>query len=71
MKWLIFFDTAAVFCSTLGLVYSIMGLIKFQQINGKVSKDRFKKLVITLILIGVAVMFLSILMILFAAGVIG
>ena len=65
------FDTFGVFCSTLGLVYSVMAVLKLMQYNGKVSKKVHKKIVIGLIIAGAVIFAFSILAIMFSIGVFG
>ena len=63
-----FFSTFANFATTLGLVYSIMSIIKLGQVTGRLDKKAHKKAVIGMVIAGVIVMIFCILLILFAMG---
>ena len=66
-----YFSTAAIFCASLGTVYSIFSAIKIRQLTGKMGKKSFKKLAIALTILGGFVAVLSVLAIMFACGVFG
>ena len=66
-----YFSTFAIFCTTLGTVYSIFSAIKIRQLTGKMGKKSYKKLAVTLIVLGIFIGILSILAIMFALGVFG
>lgn len=52
-----FFEPFAICCSVIGLIYSIAGVIRFRQLNGKMDKQAHKKvrlrLIIGAVIIGV------------------
>ena len=66
-----FFEPFAIFCSVIGLIYSIAGIIRFRQLTGKMDKDAHRKVRIRLIIIACVVSLLAILAILLALGLLG
>lgn len=64
------FVTFSAFCATVGFSYSVMSIIKLMQINGKVNKKGYKKIVTGLIIAGCVIFVFSILVILWDIGVI-
>lgn len=65
------FETFSVFCVTVGFVYSVMSIIKLMQINGRVNKKAYKKIVKGLLIAGSVILIFSILVILWAVGILG
>lgn len=65
------FETFSVFCATVGFVYSVMSIIKLMQINGRVNKKAYKKIVKGLLIAGSVILVFSILVILWAVGIFG
>ena len=65
------FDSTMVFLSVLGLIYSIMSYVRLMQITGKMDKKRHRKFAVAALITGIIVLLLTMLLVLFAAGVIG
>lgn len=64
------FETFSIFCGTIGFVYSVSGVINLLQIKGRVDKNFYKKFKIWVLIIGLVLLVLSILMLLWAIGLI-
>lgn len=64
-----FFDTLAVFCVTVGLVYSVMSIIKLFQLNGRISKDAHRRIIKILLGIVISLFVLSWIVIAWAIGI--
>lgn len=65
------FEIFSVFCATVGFVFSVMSIIKLMQINGRVNKKAYKKVVVGLLIAGSVIFVFSILVILWAVGIFG
>ena len=65
------FHTVLTFWVTIGLIYSIMSYVRLKQITGKMDKKRHRKFVVAALIAGIVVLLLTMLLVLFAAGVIG
>jgi transcriptional regulator with XRE-family HTH domain len=66
-----FFEPFAIFCTVIGLIYSISGIVRFRQLTGKLDKDAHRKLWIRMIIFACGAGLLAILAILFGLGIIG
>ena len=66
-----FFEPFAIFCTVIGLIYSISGIVRFRQLTGKMDKDAHRKLWIRMIIFACAAGLLAILATLFALGIFG
>ena len=64
------FVTVAAFCSSLGLIYAIKSLISFKQLNDQIDKTQLKKIYIVIAVLALILFLFSLLMILWAVGVI-
>ena len=65
-----FFESFSVCLTTVGFTYSIMGVIKLLQITGRMNKKSHKNTMIKLLIIGIVLLVLSILLILWAVGIV-
>lgn len=65
------FDSMVQFLTTIGLIYSIMSYVRLKQLTGKMDKNRHKKFVIAATIAAVIVLVLTMLIVLWAAGVFG
>lgn len=65
------FESFAIFCTTIGLVYSVMGITKLMQINGQINKEYHKKIIKRLLIAGGILLLFSIFAILWAIGMFG
>ena len=65
------FGTFAASCSSIGIVYAIRSLISVKQLTNKVNKSQVKKIFILMIAIGLVILAMTMLLILWAVGVIG
>lgn len=64
------FESFSIFCGTVGFVYSVSGVINLLQIKGRVDKNFYKKFKIGTLIIGLLLLVLSVVMLLWAIGVI-
>ena len=55
-----FFDTFAICCTTLGIIYSIMSIIRFRQLSGKMDKKEHSNIRVKLLVIAAVVAVISI-----------
>ncbi|MCR4759719.1 MAG: helix-turn-helix domain-containing protein [Oscillospiraceae bacterium] len=65
------FHSVLTFWATIGLIYSIMSYVRLMQITGKMDKNQHRKFAVAAFIAGLVVLILTMLLILFAAGVIG
>ena len=65
------FDSVMQYLSVIGLIYSVMSYVRVKQLTGRMDKKRHHKFVVAALIVGIAVLLLTMLLILFAAGVIG
>ena len=65
------FHSLLTFWVTIGLIYSVMSYVRLMQITGKMDKKRHRKFALAALITGVVVLLLTMLLVLFAAGVIG
>ena len=65
------FHSLLTFWVTIGLIYSVMSYVRLMQITGKMDKKRHRKFALAALITGVVVLLLTMLLGLFAAGVIG
>ena len=63
-----FFSTFATFATTIGLIYSVMSIVKLGQVTGRLDKKAHKKAVKGLLIAAGVILILCILLILFAMG---
>ena len=63
------FTNIAVFSATIGLIYSVMSIVKFKQLSGKMSKASYNCTKTILLVIGLVGCFIAIMLILFALGI--
>lgn len=62
------FASFSIFCTTIGLVYSVMGIIKLMQINGQINKEHHKKIIKKILIAAGILLFFCIFAILRAIG---
>lgn len=65
------FDSMMQFLTVIGLIYSVMSYVRVKQLTGKMNRKQHQKFAVVMLIIGVAVMLLTILLILLAVGAIG
>ena len=65
------FDSMVQFLTVIGLIYSVMSYVRVKQLTGKMNRKQHQKFAVVMLIIGVAVMLLTILLILLAVGAIG
>lgn len=65
------FGVIASCCTAIGIVYSIKSFISVRQLTDKVSKQNVKKLIGIFIAVGLIIMLFTILIMLWAVGIIG
>ncbi|MBR3448264.1 MAG: helix-turn-helix domain-containing protein [Oscillospiraceae bacterium] len=65
------FDSMVQFLTVIGLIYSVMSYVRVKQLTGKMNRKQHQKFAVVMLIIGVAVLLLSILLILLATGAIG
>ena len=63
------FRNMAIFSTIIGLIYSVMSIIRFKQLSGKMGKAEYGNTKIILVVLGITVCIISIFLILFALGV--
>ena len=65
------FDSMVQFLTVIGLIYSVMSYVRVKQLTGKMNRKQHQKFAVVMLIIGVAVMLLTIMLILLAVGAIG
>lgn len=65
------FDSMMQFLTVIGLIYSVMSYVRVKQLTGRMNRKQHQKFAAVMLIIGVAVMLLTILLILLAIGAIG
>ena len=63
------FRNMAVFSTTIGLIYSVMSIVRFKQLSGKMNKAEYGNTKIILLVLGIIGCIISVFLILFALGV--
>ena len=63
------FRNMALFSAIIGLIYSVMSIVKFKQLSGKMNKTSYNNTKIIFLVLGIVGCFISIMLILFALGV--
>ena len=64
-------DSIMISMAMLGLIYSVMSHVRLKQLTGKMDKARHRRFVMIGLIAGIVVLLLTMLLVLFAAGVIG
>ncbi|MBR3417811.1 MAG: helix-turn-helix domain-containing protein [Oscillospiraceae bacterium] len=65
------FDSMMQFLTVIGLIYSVMSYVRVKQLTGRMNRKQHQKFAVVMLIIGIAVMLLTILLILLAVGAIG
>lgn len=65
------FDSMVQYLTVIGLIYSVMSYVRVKQLTGKMNRKQHQKFAVVMLIIGGAVMLLTILLILLAVGAIG
>ena len=65
------FDSMMQFLTVIGLIYSVMSYVRVRQLTGRMNRKQHQKFAVVMLIIGIAVMLLTILLILLAVGAIG
>ncbi|MBP0967151.1 MAG: helix-turn-helix transcriptional regulator [Oscillospiraceae bacterium] len=64
-------DSIMISMSVLGLIYSVMSYVRLKQLTGKMDKARHRRFAAAGLIAGIVVLVLTVLLILWASGVIG
>lgn len=65
------FDSMVQFLTGIGLIYSVMSYVRLKQLTGKMDKARHRRFAVAALIAGIVVLVLTVLLILWASGVIG
>jgi transcriptional regulator with XRE-family HTH domain len=64
-------DTTAIFCSAVGLIYAISCFVRVLQLSGKIDKKSHSKVIIASLILAGSLFILTIVAVLYGCGIIG
>ena len=64
-------DTTAIFCSAIGLIYAISCFVRVLQLTGKIDKKSHSKVIIASLILAGGLFVLTIVAVLYGCGIIG
>ena len=64
-------DTTAIFCSAIGLIYAVSCFVRVLQLTGKIDKKSHSKVIIASLILSGALFVLTIVAVLYGCGIIG
>ena len=64
-------DTTAIFCSAIGLIYAVSCFVRVLQLTGKIDKKSHSKVIIASLILSGGLFILTIIAVLYGCGIIG
>ncbi|MBQ2583136.1 MAG: helix-turn-helix transcriptional regulator, partial [Erysipelotrichaceae bacterium] len=64
-------DTTAIFCSAVGLIYAVSCFVRVLQLSGKIDKKSHSKVIIASLILSGSLFVLTIIAVLYGCGIIG